>query len=129
MKKVWLLVTALAAAVPGAASADTCLRAGYIWNWDVRNDRTLVVEDYDHRKYLVNLMGGCYDLKYDLRLGFKAFGGSRLSCIERGDQVISRGYGVGPQHCVVTQIEPYTHEMEQADRAAMHEAGERRGGY
>ena len=58
-------------------------------------------------------------MKFKERLGFKTIGGSDLSCLSKGDEVISRGLGSGFREvCVISKIEPYTAAMQAADKAA-----------
>ena len=64
MRKTILAAAALAIfsfLTPQAAWADDrpCLRVGEIHNWDVQNDRTLIVEDNWRKKFKVQLMGAC----------------------------------------------------------------------
>jgi hypothetical protein len=117
MKKTLLTVVALAILVPAANAAEPCLRMDNIYNWDVRNDRTLIVEDYQHRKFKVSLMGGCTNLKFRQALAFKSFGGTGLSCVTRGDAVVQRD-DVGPRRCPIAKIELYTPEMQKLDLEA-----------
>jgi hypothetical protein len=120
MHKTILALAVLGALLPLTASADdnACLRFGYIYNWHVVNDKTLIVEDNWHKKFKVDLMGLCTNLNYHEHLGFKSFGGMRLSCITPGDEVITRDFGTGPGHCAITHITAYTPAMEAADKAA-----------
>ena len=122
MRKAILATAALAAlASPVSAGADdskACLRVGYVRNWDVQNDKTLIVEDDWRKKYKVELMGYCTNLPWHERLAFKSIGGSQLSCLGVGDQVITREFGSGVQRCVIRRITAYTKEMEDADKAA-----------
>ncbi len=66
-------------------------------------------------------MTPCLNMQFHERLGFKVFGGTGLSCVSRGDDVIS-GSEIGPQRCPISKIEPYTPEMEKADKAAKEAA-------
>jgi len=126
MRKVLLLAASLAALVPSIASAqETCLRENQIWNWHAINDKTLIVENEIHQKFRLHLIGTCQDLRFYQRLAFKAVGGIGISCLTPGDQVISHDFATGPQRCAITRIEPYTHQMEEADRAAAAEQGQR----
>jgi hypothetical protein len=121
MCKLILAAAALGMLFPLSASADdsACLRYGYIYNWHVVNDKTLIVEDNWHKKFKVHLIGVCSDLDYHERLGFKSPGGMALSCLSPGDEVITRDFGTGfRQHCAITHIEAYTPDMEKADKAA-----------
>lgn len=119
MKGTLLFSAALLALAPLPANAQhPCLRVGYIWNWRTINNRTLVVEDNWHQKFRVGLIGICNNLQFHERLAFDSVGGMRLSCLEPGDEVISRDFGTGPERCAVTHVELYTPEMERADHAA-----------
>ena len=131
MKKALLLAAALAALAPNTALAERpCLEFGYIYNWTALNDRTLIVEDYYHRKYKMSLIGVCYNLKFHERLAFKSPGALALTCLSPGDEVITRDFGTGFSRCAITHIDYYTPEMERADRAAADAAKEQRhGGY
>ena len=120
------MAAALAVLVPSGASAqETCLRQDQIWNWHALNDRTLIVENEIHQKFKLRLIGTCQNLRFYQRLGFRVVGGSGISCVTAGDQVISHDFATGPQRCAITHIEPYTHAMEQADREAAAAQGQR----
>ena len=126
MKKALLLAAALVALAPAAAAADRpCLEFGWIYSWKDINDKTLIVEDYNHRKYRLSLIGTCYNLRYYQQLGFKSRGALSLTCLAPGDEVIQRDYGFGGfgGRCAITHIDYYTPEMEAADRAAAKEKG------
>src|SRR5262249_27852314 len=114
-----LAIAALAAMfLSGHAMASgTCLRQANIYNWNALNDTTVIVEDDFHQKFKLTLMTPCLNMQYKERLGFKTFGGTALSCVSRGDDVIA-GSQIGPQRCPISKIEPYTAEMERADKAA-----------
>ena len=57
------------------------------------------------------------NLTFKERVGFKAFGGTELSCLSKGDSVLVREPGF-PQRCPIVDIVPYTPQMEAADKAA-----------
>jgi hypothetical protein len=123
MRKTILTVAALAALSPQAASAyGDCLRVGYVHNWTAKDDRTLIVEDDWRKKFKLQLMGYCTNLPWHERLAFKAFGGTELSCLTPGDEVITREFGTGVQRCVIRHIDEYTPDMEKADKAAAEAA-------
>ena len=127
MKQTLFAAVALVALMPTASFAQhPCLRLGQIYNWKALNDKTLIVEDQVHRKFKLNLVGVCSDLQWHQSLAFRSIGGSDISCLERGDTVISRELGIGAARCAITNIEPYTADMEHADREA---ASQRRSGY
>ena len=118
MRKALIAAVWLAAlfGAPAAANAS-CLRLERIYNWDVLDNKTLIVEDDIHQKFKLTLMGYCPNLPFKERLGFTAFGGTGLSCISKGDDVISRDLEAH-YRCPITEIVPYTAEMEKADKAA-----------
>jgi hypothetical protein len=84
---------------------------------DRKPTRTLIVEDNWHQKFKVSLMVPCINIGFKERIGFKAFGGTQLSCLSRGDDVLVRTPGF-PQRCPITNIVLYTPEMQKADQAA-----------
>jgi hypothetical protein len=100
-----------------AMAAGTCLRQANIYNWNALNDTTVIVEDDFHQKFKLTLMTPCLNMQFKERLGFKTFGGTALSCVSRGDDVIA-GSQIGPQRCPISKIEVYTPDMEKADKAA-----------
>ena len=108
---------ALTALTLPALAGTSCLRESQIYNWNALNDRTVIVEDDYHKKFKLSLLTPCLHMQFHERLGFKSFGGTALSCISRGDEIIS-GSEIGPQHCSISKIEPYTPEMEKADKEA-----------
>ena len=114
------LLAALGAAILISAPAwaeRSCLEIGQIYNWKAPDNKTLIVEDNWHKKFKVSLMVSCQDLTFKERVGFKSFGGTELSCLSKGDDVLVRNLGF-PQRCPITDIVPYTPQMEQADKAA-----------
>jgi hypothetical protein len=119
MKKV-LIVAAMLTILPAApVLSQSCLELIRVWSFKALSNKTLIVEDIGHEKFKVTLMGYCPDLPYKQRLAFKVFGGTQLSCISRGDEVISQAYGSWlPWHCPIVDIVPYTPAMEKADKAA-----------
>jgi hypothetical protein len=100
-----------------AAAASSCLRQAQIYNWNAPNDTTLIVEDDLHQKFKITLFSKCLNLTFKQRIGFKVFGGTALSCVSSGDTIIT-GSQIGPQSCAIRKIEPYTPDMEKADKAA-----------
>jgi hypothetical protein len=118
MKTIFALTLAAASLLSVPAFADrVCLQQSQIYNWDALNDHTLIVEDNFHKKFKLTLMNRCQNLQFHERLGFKVFGGTALSCVSKGDSVLS-GTTIGPQTCPIKLIEAYTPDMEKADKAA-----------
>ena len=103
--------------VTPALANRTCLQESLIYNWKALNDRTLIVEDKFHDKFKLSLMVPCQHLQFHENLGFRIFANTALACVTKGDEVIS-GTSIGPQHCPIKTIEPYTADMEKADKAA-----------
>lgn len=119
MKKTILLIAGLAALASSPALANpTCLQIGLVDSWTVPDDRTLIVQDTFHNRFKMQLMGTCPGLSFKERVAFKAFGGTRLSCLSAGDDVFVRNFGTGGQRCPIAKVTPYTSDMEKADQAA-----------
>jgi len=118
MKTTLALIALTAALAAGPALArPACLQQDQINNWRALDQRTLIVDDTFRKRFKIKLMTICQDLQFHERLAFKVIGGIGLSCLSSGDEVIA-GSDIGPQHCVIQSIEPYTPEMEKADKDA-----------
>lgn len=115
---ILILAGLLASAMTPALAQPRCLELSQIWSWKALDNKTLIVEDNYRQKFKVSLMTYCPDLTFKENLGFKAFGGTGLSCVSKGDDVIDRDYPMGAFRCPVSNIVPYTPEMEKADKAA-----------
>jgi hypothetical protein len=122
----WALATMAMAAVwaAGPASAQgnrsqedrgkPCLRQGYIYSFEtVPGNRSLIVTDLARHRYRLNFTGECYDLQYQFGLRFKTFGVGSLSCVSRGDSVLTRG--AGPNQCIIKDIQYQTPQMDRTD--------------
>jgi hypothetical protein len=116
---------ALAQTPVPAPSEPPCLRQGYIYDFQtVPGNRSLVVIDLARKRYRLNFMGTCYNLQYHLGLGFKTHGIGTLSCVAKGDQVVMRDV-VGPNWCIIKDIQAQTPALDQADAAAAAAAKQR----
>src|SRR5258708_26196764 len=94
-----------------------CLRQGYIYDFQlVPGNRSLVVIDQARQRYRLGFMGVCYNLQYHLSLGFNTHGVGGLSCVSKGDSVVMRDE-VGPNTCVIRDIQYQTVALDQADAA------------
>jgi hypothetical protein len=116
-----LVLSAMAVVVLSAVPSQAqraCLREDQIFSFDVIDDRTLIVEDNLHQKFKVSLLGYCNNLRFRNALGFQTVGGTGLSCITPGDNIINRGLNSWPQRCPVKSVVLYTPEMQKADEAA-----------
>lgn len=128
MKNILLAASVSVLMATPALPNPSCLELGRVYNWKVVDNKTLIVEDDLHQKFKVSLMGYCPALPFNETLGFKVIGGTQLSCISRGDEIISHQHPLGAFHCPVTNIVPYTPEMEKADKAAAAAKAAQQGG-
>ena len=109
---------AILAATPAAAT--TCIRHNDIYNWSSINDKTLILENFRHQKLLAKLIGTCSELNFRERIAIKSFGGFPLSCVERGDTVITRSPGFTGR-CSIVSLEPYDGPMHP--NSHLHSSG------
>jgi hypothetical protein len=85
-----------------------CLANNRIWGWRVLDERTLIVNDYYNRPFLVRLSGGCVGLtNASISIAFRT--STRLGCLRRGDSVMFREPTLGGESCFVTNVEPYAY--------------------
>jgi Family of unknown function (DUF6491) len=104
-------------ASPALAERPGCLVIRQIYNWDVVDSRTLIVENIAHDKFKVALIGPCPHIEYNLGAKFKSFSNSDLDCLRRGDQIVHNGAGLG-NICPIKSVEPYTPAMQPSNHAA-----------
>lgn len=110
---------ALTAVTPaGAQPRRDCLRVNQIDSFSpIRgNQRAMVVIDKFRKKYKVSFNRVCQDIDFNGAIQIRTNSNFGLSCVERGDRVISRSFAGWRDRCVITQVERYTPAMEQADR-------------
>ena len=104
-----ILFASSSAYAQSAAPKTVCLRQDMVRGWDVVNDRTLIVTDTVGKKFALSLMPGCRNLKFNIRLAFKAFGGTGLSCLGRNDSVlVPPGAGDVAQRCMIADVQAYS---------------------
>ena len=118
MRKLIFILAGLAILTTTPALATACIRHDDIYNWNNLNDRTLVLENYRHQKFLVKLIGTCQDFTYHQRLIIKSPGALRISCVEKGDIVITPNNGISGR-CAITSIEPYV-TPAKSDKSDKH---------
>jgi predicted SAM-dependent methyltransferase len=106
MRRLICAVAGLAILAATPAAASTCIRHDDIWNWSSPNDKTLILEDYRHHKWLAKMIGTCQDLYYHQKLIIKARGSFGISCVQMGDIVITRNNGLNGR-CAITSVVPY----------------------
>jgi hypothetical protein len=107
-----------AAQAPASTPRPDCLRIANIWDYTpVPGNRALIVTDKARRKFKLGFMGRCTGLQYHMGLEFRSRGTGGLSCIAKGDSVITHDVAGIPE-CIINAVVPYTPEMEKADAAA-----------
>ncbi len=129
-KLIPVLVFASLCAVPAAAGdagtslgygygpGRACLEAGRIKSWTAPDDRTMIAENRDGRKFKIDILGFCQDLDLVRQtMAFHTYDGSPLTCIRSGDHIFFAD-GTISNRCYVKNIALYTPEMEKADKAA-----------
>lgn len=116
------------AAVPAMAQPASpprtpdCLRIANIWDYTpVPGNRALIVTDRARRDYKLTFLGRCTGLQFHTGLAFKSMGVGGLSCMEKGDKVITHDVA-GPPECIISSVLPYTPQMRQADAEAAAKA-------
>jgi hypothetical protein len=101
---------------PAEAPANICLRSNQIDNWEVTNDRTMIVTDRRDNQYKLGLVGTCAGLdNAQFQLGFETL--TELSCIRRGDRIHYNDFTFGHERCTISSIEPYVAEEDAAEEA------------
>ncbi|HEY4942598.1 MAG TPA: DUF6491 family protein [Rhizomicrobium sp.] len=122
MRKLLLLAAVAAVALGTPAYADgTCIRQPDIQNWVSLNDRTLVVENYQHKKILLKLVGTCSEFNFRESIEIRSHGLTRLSCIEAGDDIITRNPGFDGR-CSIVSVAPYSGPMTHHPRDEDHDS-------
>ena len=97
-----------------------CLRQRNIYDYQVvPGNRSLVVTDLARQRYRLNFIGQCYNLQHQFGLAFRSRGVGTLSCITRGDEILLRD-PVGPNQCIIKNVEYQTRALDQMDREAMN---------
>ncbi len=110
MRKFILMAAAAAvlASTPAfAAPPSVCIRQDDLYNWTALNDKHVVIENYQHKKALLTLIGVCTGLKFHETIAIRSPGGTGLSCISPGDTLSVRDLGMN-QRCAIIKVEPYT---------------------
>jgi hypothetical protein len=108
----------VAAATPASAQPrQNCLRANQIDSFSsIRGDlRSMVVIDKFRNKYKVSFNSVCEDIDYNGAIQIRTNSNFGLSCVQRGDMVISRSFAGWRDRCVINRVERYTPAMERAD--------------
>ena len=121
MKKGWLFLSALGLSLGiGAESVyaqdNVCLRSRDIYNWEIIDDKTLIVTDRRDQKYRLGLVGTCTGLQQTrFSLAFESF--SELSCLWPGDSIQYNDLTFGRERCTISSIESYIADVDDGDQA------------
>lgn len=104
------------------AQGNVCLRSRDIYNWDVIDDKTLIVTDRRDQQYKIGLIGTCAGLQQTrFTLAFESL--SELSCLRPGDSIRYNDLTFGPERCTISSIEAYAAGEVGDDEAERSEAG------
>ena len=127
MQKAILIAVATAvllASAPALADPAVCIRQDELYNWTALNDKHVVIENYQHKKALLTLIGVCTGLKFHDTIAIRSPGGTGLSCISPGDELSLRDLGMR-ERCAITKVEPYTAPAvaHTADHSSDHSDG------
>jgi Family of unknown function (DUF6491) len=92
---------------PPAKDERVCLQANRMQNYDVLDDRTLVITDRFFKRYTVRMASGCVGLtRAATNVVLQAR--TELGCFgDSGDRVLFNSPGLGPVSCFVTGVENY----------------------
>ncbi len=127
MRKSWLFLLALGLGFgligeSAYAQDNICLRSQHIYNWDVVDDKTLIVTDRRDQQYMLGLVGSCAGLQQTrFSLAFESF--SELSCLRPGDSIRYDDLTFGRERCTISSIEPYVADEADGDQAENGAAG------
>jgi hypothetical protein len=92
-------------------SHSTCLTELRQWHCIWQDKQTIIMEDIRHQKFelTLKLCPAAY-LRTRDKCALQVFGGTEFTCARAGADDVN--------DCPILNIVPYTHEMEQADKAA-----------
>ncbi len=103
-------------AVSAFAQDNVCLRSQWIYNWEIVDDKTLIVTDRRDQQYKLGLVGVCTGLQQTrFSLAFESF--SELSCLRPGDSIHYNDLSFGHERCTITSIESYVAEEAESSEA------------
>ncbi len=128
MGKGWLFLSALAlslglTAESAYAQGNICLRSQHIYNWEIVDDRTLIVTDRRDQQYKLGLVGTCAGLQQTrYSLAFESL--SELSCLRPGDSIHYDDLTFGRERCTISSIESYVADEAVSEAAENSEARE-----
>jgi hypothetical protein len=112
-----------AAPAPGAAPAPPPAAAPEaqipfaktnIWNWQVVDDKTVLIQDQGHRWYKATLYGTCINLSFVQRIGFDS---SPDGTFDRFSAILVRGERCPLRSLVETSAPPKKAKSKKPDSA------------
>jgi hypothetical protein len=104
------------------AQGNVCLRSQWIDNWEIVDDKTLIVTDRRDQQYKIGLVGVCAGLQQTrFSLAFESL--SELSCLRTGDSIHYNDLTFGRERCTISSIESYV-APEAEDSEAESETAE-----
>ncbi|HTP76845.1 MAG TPA: DUF6491 family protein [Rhizomicrobium sp.] len=112
MRKLIFALAGLAVVAATPAWADSCIRHDDLYNWSSIDDKTLILENFRHEKWVAKLIGTCSNFKFHERIEIRSPGALAISCIEKGDSVITRDNGIRGR-CAIMSIERYVPPPKQ----------------
>ena len=128
MGKGWLFLSALALSLgltgeSAYAQGNICLRSQHIYNWEIVDDKTLIVTDRRDQQYKLGLVGTCAGLQQTrYSLAFESL--SELSCLRPGDSIHYDDLTFGRERCTISSIESYVADEAVSEDAENSEAKE-----
>ena len=100
---------------PAPSSEKVCLQSNRMQNYDVVDDRTLVITDRFFKRYTVRMASGCVGLT-PAALNVVLQTRTSLGCFgDDGDRVTFNSPGLGRLSCFVTSVENYVPPSKQAN--------------
>ena len=119
MGKNWLILPALGLSLvlwaeSAHAQDNICLRSRDIYNWNIIDDKTLIVTDRRDQQYKLGLVGTCAGLQQTrFALAFESL--SELSCLRPGDSIRYNDLSFGPERCTISSIESYVADEAESE--------------
>ena len=83
MRRLIFALAGLAVLATTPALADSCIRHDDLYNWSSINDKTVILENFRHEKWLAKLVGTCGNFKFHERIEIRSPGALGISCIEK----------------------------------------------
>jgi hypothetical protein len=111
---VMLGMVSAAAAAAAAAEAQIAFAKRNIWNWQVVDDQTVLIQDQSRRWYKATLFGRCIDLPFADRI---AFDSSPSGTFDKFSAILVRGQRCPLKSLVETSAPPKKAKAKKPDPA------------